>query len=108
MLHVLERTSLGRHRGSWLDLARLGLRSALFVRLPRNLPPFTSDGLGADARTQLPRGNYNSVILPNSQPNCKYLGKLVDLRFMITKFDRHRRDEALADRPREMLRLCSK
>ena len=63
---------------------------------------------GVVARTRLHRGNYNSVILPNSQPNCKYLGKLVDLRFLITKFDRHRRDDALADLPREMLRLCSK
>lgn len=63
---------------------------------------------GVVASTRLHRDNYNAVILPNSQPNCKYLGKLVDLRFLITKFDRHLREVALADRPREMLRLCSK
>ena len=108
MLHVLERTSLGRRRDSWLDLARLGLRSALFVRLPRNLPPLTSDGLESVARTRLHRGNYNCVILPNSQPKCKYSGNFVSLRFLITNFDHHRREVALADRPREMLRLFSK
>ena len=63
---------------------------------------------GVVASTRLHRSNYNSVILPNSEPNCKYSGNFIDLGFLITNFDHHRCEVALADRPREMLRLCSK